>query len=271
MYLEHRPGSALRAFVECFWTREPSHPAAGLNVPPVRVWPDGCVDLVFASLQPGVDDWTGQAVGAMTRPFLVAHGRSARFVAVRSRPGGAFPFLRGQPAAELTDTRVDLSELWGRDAAGQLGDELFDRGVLAPAAQVARLEAALSQRLRGTIRSPAPWVGRAVAALRERSGKLRVEDLGAELGLSRQHLARVFQAQVGLSPKQLARIYRLRRLLKEARRQQRAGRAVNWSALAFDFGYCDQAHLSGESRALTGLSPGQHLVATAINDPTTGG
>ncbi len=40
------------------------------------------------------------------------------------RPGGAFPFL-GLPAAKLQDTSASLADLWGRQAASELREQLL--------------------------------------------------------------------------------------------------------------------------------------------------
>jgi AraC-like DNA-binding protein len=112
------------------------------------------------------------------------------------------------------------------------------------------LSAAVARRLLAAPRAP-----RAVRAATERIGAARgdvsIRALTAELGLTRQYLARAFAEHVGLSPKMLARVLRARSVVQAARR----GGDVDWSTLALEAGYYDQSHLIGELKELTGLVP----------------
>ncbi|MDQ3998075.1 MAG: helix-turn-helix domain-containing protein, partial [Gemmatimonadota bacterium] len=86
-------------------------------------------------------------------------------------------------------------------------------------------------------------------------GTLSIRALAAELGVTRQHLARSFAQHVGLSPKMLARIVRTRGVVDRAR----AAADVDWSSVALDAGYYDQSHLIAEVKKLTGLPPAAWL------------
>jgi AraC-like DNA-binding protein len=59
---------------------------------------------------------------------------------------------------------------------------------------------------------------------------------------------------VGVSPKTFARVVRLTRVVERVR-SVAAGESINWSALALELGYYDQAHLVDEFRELTGVTP----------------
>jgi AraC-like DNA-binding protein len=82
-------------------------------------------------------------------------------------------------------------------------------------------------------------------------GNLSIRTLAADLGVTRQHLARAFAQHVGVAPKMLARIIRARSVVAHAR----AATAVDWSTLALDAGYYDQSHLIADLKELTGLGP----------------
>ena len=101
--------------------------------------------------------------------------------------------------------------------------------------------------------SPAPEVDAAVRAILAARGTLSIAALASALGVSRQHLARRFNAHVGVPPKMFARVARVRHLLRQVRRARRA----DWSALAYEMGYADQPHLITEVKAITGLTPRQ--------------
>lgn len=81
-------------------------------------------------------------------------------------------------------------------------------------------------------------------------GQIRVRTLCSELDVSRKHLNVLFARHVGLSPKRYARLVRFHRLCRRLEREPDA----RWSALAFDLGFSDQAHLARESREFAGVS-----------------
>ncbi|WP_222107492.1 helix-turn-helix transcriptional regulator [[Actinomadura] parvosata] len=88
--------------------------------------------------------------------------------------------------------------------------------------------------------------------LREPGGRVTVEGVAAELGVSRRYLELGFRRVVGLSPKTVARVARF----------QRAVRALSRPAAVLDeaavaCGYADQPHLTREVRAMAGMTPGQ--------------
>ena len=245
-YIEHAPPLELREYVECFWTRGP------VTAPGTKhhILPDGCIDVILAydSSAAGENPSAALAVGTMTRPLSVGASEAAAYVGVRFWPGRSLPFL-GVPASEITDLRVALRDLWAHRQPrlinlhhGELGDwrshfERFLVGQLAGA--------------RATDRT----VDAAVAAILRAGGNLSIAALAPALGVTRQHLARAFALHVGVSPKMFARVARVRRVLAKAR----VATLVDWTALALDSGFYDQAHLSGEVRELTGRTPTEWL------------
>ncbi len=84
-----------------------------------------------------------------------------------------------------------------------------------------------------------------------------IEEIAADLAVSREHLTREMTRIVGLTPRVLARLLRMRRLL--------AGidvhGSIGWRHLAADLGWYDQAHLIRDFRRHTGVTPSQYLEA----------
>jgi transcriptional regulator GlxA family with amidase domain len=82
----------------------------------------------------------------------------------------------------------------------------------------------------------------------------RVADLSRAVGVSVRSLQRLFSDRVGVSPKWV--ICRAR--LQDAAARVLAGEEVDWSRLALDLGYFDQAHLIRAYRTIIGVSPTEH-------------
>lgn len=239
-YLEHAPPAALAPYVECFWSRAESREAPDLPRSH-RVIPDGCVDVVL-TLDGRVH---AEAVGAMTRAVVFRDSSDTGYFGVRFRPGIA-GVLFGLPASEMTDQSVDLGDVWRdsnvvRDALASATDT---------ASRMRTLPAAIARKLLAAGAPPraiAAATGRIAAA----RGDLSIRALSGELGVTRQHLARLFAEHVGLSPKMLARVVRARGVVERVR----GGGQVDWVSVALDAGYYDQSHLIGDLKELTGLSP----------------
>ena len=161
--------------------------------------------------------------------------------------GVAPPIFRVPPGAVRNDW-VSLEDLWGRDGAS-VRERLLE--VETPHEKLRVLELVLVARLQGAPR-PDLAVLRGVAAL-ERGAP--VSAVASELGLLPRTFRRRFLDQVGLTPKRFARIRRLQRVVRAI---EGLG-AVDWSAVAAEHGFCDQAHLVDEFRDLAGLTPSAYL------------
>ncbi|MCI0403957.1 MAG: helix-turn-helix domain-containing protein [Acidobacteria bacterium] len=186
----------------------------------------------------------------MTTALLVEPGQQ-RFVGVRFRPAGAFPFL-AVPMDQLTDRRVDLADVW--PGGRSLEMPAADSGSLL--ALVARLEAGLLSRV-NRLPAPDPLVQAVVRALADSGGGASIAALAGAYGVSRQQLRRRFRQHIGINPKRFSRVLRFRRLLQAITSVPRPELAL----AALEAGYFDQAHMISDFKELTGLSPTQYLAA----------
>ena len=233
-YREHPAPAALTPWLDCGWER------CGVGGAPVRVLPDGCIDIVWT------EGRGARVVGPNTTAFVVALGAGVRVAGVRMHPGGAAPLL-GIDAADLRDGSVALEQVWG-DAGRRLEHALEDDG---GDGAVALLVEALRDHARRSA-APDPLVDAAVGRLRD--PRARVEALADELAVSARQLRRRFESAVGYGPKRLARVLRLERALTAAR----SGDELAQAAAAA--GYADQAHFAHDCRALAGVPPGALVV-----------
>lgn len=204
------------------WWRT-ARPGAG----PVRVLPDGCLDLIWCAGEVFV-------AGPDTTAQLAGSAPGSRYSGLRFGVGTG-PLVLGVPADELTDRRVPLDALWP-------GAEV--RRIAEAADPSAALEAAVRRRWQ------APDRTMVAVATRARAGA-RVATIADDCGLSARQLQRRCRAGFGYGPKTLVRILRLQRAVALAGAGQPFARV---SAVA---GYADQAHLAREVRQLTGVPLGE--------------
>jgi AraC-like DNA-binding protein len=235
-YRELPPPPALAPWIECLWWHSPGD---GTAVAPIL--PDGRIDLIWTTA--GDVLLAGPQTGPLDVPF------AAPFLAIGARfhPGAAPALLRA-PAHELRDAHVP-----GDAVDARLAAEVRRR--LAPArtrAQALDALAALLARRCRELAPPDPLLRAAVVALA--SGTARVADVARATAISERQLQRRFDAWIGYGPKTLARVLRFQRATALLRID--AG-TPDLARLAASAGYADQAHLTRESRALSGLTPVQ--------------
>jgi AraC-like DNA-binding protein len=190
---------------------------------PVRILPDGCMDLIWSSGRVFVagPDTTAEVASAPpgTRTF------GLRF-AVGTGPG-----VLGLPADEFTDREVPLADLWRPADVRRLAEA--DDPLRA-------LEDVAARRWRTPDRTMV-----AVAA-QARAGR-SVDAIAESCGLGARQLHRRCTTTFGYGPKLLTRVLRLQRALGLAR----AG--TPFAEVAATAGYADQAHLARDVRALAGV------------------
>ena len=231
-YRELPPPAVLADWVCCAWVSSRSGGA--------RILPDGCADLV----------WTGRRLivaGPATASHVATEAPGATKVGVRFRVGAAGAAL-GLPAAELRDENPVASEVIGQ-AAGDRVEAVSD----SAERMLMELTGVVSERLRDAPTAD-PLVRAAARSLAAPDARVRA--VAERLGLSERQLRRRFEDAVGYGPKVLARVLRLQRFLQLARRGDPGSVDGGLSRLAFDAGYADQAHLSRDCAALTGVTPG---------------
>ncbi len=180
----------------------------------------------------------------MLHSQIIDTAEQIRVMGVVFRPGGVYAFT-AEDLAGMTGRDVDLHDLFGVTA-----DRLRQqpaRHSHAPAQRLALLERWLQQRLRMPAIDPA--INHAIGALNRVPQVACIPRIAQAIGMSDRRFTVQFDRQVGMKPKHYARLMRFRTVISHAHYQT----AVNWSAVAADCGYSDQAHLSHEFRS---ASPG---------------
>jgi AraC-like DNA-binding protein len=166
--------------------------------------------------------------------------RSGMQVVMARLPLGSVATVLGVSAAVIAGKIVPLEDLWGAPAR-KLRDRVSAARDLSEAGTI--LEQAITQRMTSGIRTTF------VVAAANRLVDASVRTVAEELDVSERQFRRVFRDVIGLSPKSFARVARFHRALQAARRGD------NWSRIAASTGYCDQAHLIDEFRAIAGTTP----------------
>jgi AraC-like DNA-binding protein len=253
-YIARPPTPALTSIVEYVWASQgaPAHARE-------RVVPTGTLEL-FVSLvdvQGRIHDAAGRdrsfsgagVAGAYRRPFMFDTREDASVVGVHFRPGHAGVVL-GVPPGELMDRHVDLEDIWGRGAR-----ELRARlcAATSTSERFAILEAELVSRL--DRRRVHPAVAYALDVLD--GPRARVADIAKSAGISQRRLIELFTADVGITPKRFGRVRRFQRATALAR-----SAALDWTRVAHECGYYDQAHLIRDFRDLADMTPSDVMRAS---------
>ncbi|MFJ3665286.1 helix-turn-helix domain-containing protein [Streptomyces sp. NPDC090106] len=187
--------------------------------------------------------------GPTTTPALGEHSGRMAGIEVLLAPWAAFTLL-GTPQHELVNRTVDPEELL--DGAGELAAALA--ALPSWEARFGLLDEVLARRSEGGPRC-SERVVRAWDELVRTGGTLPVPRLAEDVGWGVRHLESRFREQIGLGPKAAGRVLRLQR----ARRLLASGRGQAETAAVC--GFYDQAHLSGEFKAMTGCTPREFTLA----------
>lgn len=227
-----RPTPALSRFISHYWlardNMDAEHP----------VLPDGSVDVVFEVGHRAIS----RAYGPATRASACPVSPGFHYLGVCFRPGQARHFLM-TPAGHLANTNVlvpGLAAITAESIADDIASgNVFDRLQSTLVAWLAQHPVSLAA------------VDIALDAIERTNGRMRIDRLAQELGISRRNLERWFLDSVGISPKSYARIRRW----QHAFAMVRARRNASLADIAIGAGYADQSHMNRDFRDLIGRSP----------------
>ena len=253
------PRCPLGDYVEDFWLYE-GYAGAHLRE---RILPSGTVEIVFNLREDELRIYgpaninqcrrfSGAVVsGPYAGAFASDTAEEANIMGVHFKPGGAGAIL-GIPLDELTNAHVDLTAIWGPDAA-RLREQLCS--LRQPHARFRLLERVLLKQLSDGSRRGRGAVRLGLEALTRTHGRLRVCDIAASVDLSQRRFTQLFAGEVGLTPKLFARVQRFH----YAMTLLQSAAEIEWAQFAVEHGYFDQSHLIHEFVELSGLTPSDYL------------
>ena len=261
MPYRHRiPRPPLDSFIESIWVYHVDPIPHGLE----RVLPTGAAQLIVNLKEdqtrlydPEFPDrcvtTSGSVLSGVQSRFQVIDTAEQEYVAgVVFRPGGTVPFMR-VPAHETSDADIPLDTLWGRRRTATLRERLLEGESIDAKLDV--LEAALLEMW--TPPGLHPAVSFALAVFDRAPTTTKIAAVSDTIGLSAKRFIERFKIEVGLTPKRYCRIRRFQRALALVNR----GHHIDWSQVALDCGYFDQAHFINDFRSFAGLTPTGYLSA----------
>jgi len=242
------PSADLAPFVEHYWTVE-----WNLREPLVReTLPHPVVHIVL-------ENGAAKVAGPTTQRFTTTLTGRGRVFGIKFHPGGFRPFV-AEPVSVFADRSVELSAVFGEGARE-----------LAPTALALREHDEIIAVLEAFLRSrgaradaTAALMGRIAARIAEDREITRIEQIADEFSIGVRSLQRRFREYVGVHPKWVIQRYRLH----EAVARIDGGTACDWTALAHDLGYADQAHLIRDFKTIVGCTPNEY--AKGGPRPTSG-
>lgn len=235
-YRSHHTPEPLRPFVANFWTV-----TWDLDEPYVaQVLPSPCVNLSVTNTEADV---TGLTRSRYDRR-LVGRGW---VVGARFRPACFRPFL-DRPVDTLTGSSRPIADVLGRDTTTLAA-------AVAATDDVAARVRLLADFLLTALPEPDPVAARLAQVVEEimrRPDVVRVAQVAELAGVGVRHLQRLFGEYVGAPPKWVID----RRRLQTAAARGASGPDLDWSAVAVELGFADQAHLIRTFAAAVGRTPG---------------
>ncbi|OXM85697.1 helix-turn-helix domain-containing protein [Paenibacillus rigui] len=252
-YVEWLPSAVMQPYVSCYWASEPYESGAAVLMPggegTDRVLPDGCTDLLFEQDREG-NHFRVSYCGMFDQAFTIAYDkhRPVHKYGVRFFPGGAHALLK-LPTAEFTNRLVPLACLWPRDM-----EELGGRIVQEPSmeAKIRRIEEYLISLLKVKGAGTDALMQNLLHRIFVSGGNIRIRELAEAEAISARQMNRKFDQWIGMGPKRFSEIVRFQAIVRAIR----DGQQLNWSELALQYGFFDQAHLIREFRRFYGDTPG---------------
>lgn len=186
--------------------------------------------------------------GMQLQHLVIGTVQGSSMMGAHFRTGGAAPFF-GFPLSELATSVVELDLIWKREILA-LREQLLEAESID--AKFDLLESYLIAKAKSRL-DPDRTIAAALNTLRSWP-VMPLRELASRLGLSHKQMISRFDCRVGLTPKQTSRLFRFRKTLDTAHKAA----SPDWSDLAADCGYYDQAHMIHEFQQFAGLTPAEY-------------
>jgi AraC-like DNA-binding protein len=179
-----------------------------------------------------------------------AGGAGSSMLVITFRPGGAFHFAHF-PICEITGQVIEADLAFGR-----LVQELRER-LLASTSPLEKFHLTETYLNSQILKEEIPQViSYATALITNEPTTNALRQLTQLSGYSQKHFIALFKKYTGLTPKAYQKVQRFQKVIRDLEESQN----VNWTRLALDCGYYDQAHFINEFRSFSGFNPEKYLI-----------
>ncbi|MDQ2715080.1 MAG: AraC family transcriptional regulator [Chloroflexota bacterium] len=233
----HPPSQDLSFFVERYWIV--SWDLRGQKPYVQETLPYPCVNLVF---EKGASNVFGVGTGKFSR-LLENKGRA---FGIKFKPGAFYPFIQS-PVSKFTGGYISIRDAFDVDAQA-LEEAMLAREDEGEMKEIA--ENFLRERLPEQDENVRE-INRIVDYIIAHQEITRVDDIVHCLSLHKRTVQRLFSQYVGVSPKWVIQRYRLHEVAERLADSE----GVDWTKIAFDLGYFDQAHFIKDFKAIVGRTP----------------
>lgn len=257
----HLPSFPLSQFIKYFYHYEGYEAAHTMD----RFLPDGNTEIIIdltdnpqyiydneslEKIQACQHAWVS---GVRTRAITIPSGNGSRMIIVAFKKGMGHPFY-SMPMSELTDQVIAADLVFGR------GFHDLREGLLnAPSIDhMFRLIENFLLRQAGDAlheNAPARCIEFVVSNIADGPNLSGFHHLSEQIGYSQKHFIDLFKKRVGVTPGQYLRIMRFQKAVLEI---ERSG-SVQWSEVALESGYYDQAHFIHDFKGFSGFTPNEYL------------
>ena len=252
-YQTFQPHPDLKSLVDCYWTLEvPAENDAGRQ----RIIPDGCIEMAFI-LGDDIKRYTSDnefilqpramVLGQTIKPFYIEPTGLVNTFAIRFYPYGFANFVT-IPIKNLANKETSIELLFGKKTAKELGQSIIQATDTKQRIEI--IERFLLAKLNDK-RTIDKIVKTTIDTLFLTKGNISINKVLKDDISKRRQLERKFQKLIGISPKQLGKVIRLQTALNILLNKQ----SNNFTEIAYESDYYDQAHFIKDFKEFTGITP----------------
>lgn len=241
------PSEDVSFFVEHFWIVE--WDLRGKEPYASETLPHPCIHVVF-------ENGKADVVGIMDKRFTRVLKDKGIVFGIKFKPGGFYPFVR-TPVTLFVNKLINLEAILGKETCSVSNTILNLRSYT-------EMSEAAESFLRNILPEPdenITVINKIVEHVIKDRGIIKVEDIVGRFGINKRALQRLFNVYLGVNPKWIIKRYRLH----EAAEQLAISEERNYSALALDLGYFDQAHFIKDFKAVIGKSPEEYAKLNSLS------
>ena len=223
------------------------------------IFPDGSSSIIFSigsSFSVLVDDGSKKTInndiliGVQKKYFVLNKDINSYLIGVKFKQGEAYHFFK-KPMLQFTNKFINLNDVFTVETSA-LGE------VLVKAENEDEIRKILNYFFFINVESlisESKVVDSVIQKVKVSSAALLIKDLCESENISNKHLISLFNKKVGLSPKLFYRINKFLKVIEILQNET----VINWSQIAYECHYYDQAHLINEFKKFSSLSPNEYL------------